>query len=97
MAFGDKRYNCKYSGPPKPLPKDGYDLVQVRCCCPGARRPTCAVSRAAGAGSDTKRLRVFLRCVCACVCRWKLEAVTGSLELELQAVLNYCVGAGKLN
>ncbi|KAH0517385.1 Niemann-Pick C1 protein [Microtus ochrogaster] len=30
-AFGDKRYNCKYSGPPKPLPKDGYDLVQELC------------------------------------------------------------------
>ncbi|KAK7826859.1 hypothetical protein U0070_026455 [Myodes glareolus] len=31
VAFGDKRYNCKYSGPPKPLPKDGYDLVQELC------------------------------------------------------------------
>ncbi|XP_042636184.1 NPC intracellular cholesterol transporter 1 [Orycteropus afer afer] len=31
IAFGDKRYNCRYSGPPKPLPKDGYDLVQFRC------------------------------------------------------------------
>lgn len=29
IASGDKRYNCEYSGPPKPLPKDGYDLVQV--------------------------------------------------------------------
>ncbi|XP_010585114.1 NPC intracellular cholesterol transporter 1 isoform X1 [Loxodonta africana] len=31
IAAGDKRYNCKYSGPPKPLPKDGYDLVQELC------------------------------------------------------------------
>ncbi|XP_037364629.1 NPC intracellular cholesterol transporter 1 [Talpa occidentalis] len=31
IASGDKRYNCKYSGPPKPLPKDGYDLVQELC------------------------------------------------------------------
>ncbi|XP_045383506.1 NPC intracellular cholesterol transporter 1 isoform X3 [Lemur catta] len=31
IASGDKRYNCKYSGPPKPLPKDGYDLVQEHC------------------------------------------------------------------
>ncbi|XP_044629465.2 NPC intracellular cholesterol transporter 1 [Equus asinus] len=31
IAFGDKRYNCEYSGPPKPLPKDGYDLVQELC------------------------------------------------------------------
>nr|AAB63372.1 NPC1 [Mus musculus] len=31
IATGDKRYNCKYSGPPKPLPKDGYDLVQELC------------------------------------------------------------------
>lgn len=29
IASGDKRYNCEYSGPPKALPKDGYDLVQV--------------------------------------------------------------------
>lgn len=29
IASGDKRYNCKYSGAPKPLPKNGYDLVQV--------------------------------------------------------------------
>ncbi|XP_008591737.1 PREDICTED: Niemann-Pick C1 protein, partial [Galeopterus variegatus] len=29
IAFGVKRYNCEYSGPPKPLPKDGYDLVQI--------------------------------------------------------------------
>ncbi|EHH29220.1 Niemann-Pick C1 protein [Macaca mulatta] len=28
IAYGDKRYNCEYFGPPKPLPKDGYDLVQ---------------------------------------------------------------------
>ncbi|XP_075389176.1 NPC intracellular cholesterol transporter 1 isoform X1 [Tenrec ecaudatus] len=27
----NKRYNCEYSGPPKPLPKDGYDLVQELC------------------------------------------------------------------
>uniref|UniRef100_A0A2K6FX77 NPC intracellular cholesterol transporter 1 n=1 Tax=Propithecus coquereli TaxID=379532 RepID=A0A2K6FX77_PROCO len=31
IASGDKRYNCKYSGPPKPLPKDGYDLLQEHC------------------------------------------------------------------
>ncbi|KAM4841405.1 NPC intracellular cholesterol transporter 1 [Thomomys bottae] len=31
IASGDKRYNCRYSGPPKPLPKDGYDLVQELC------------------------------------------------------------------
>ncbi|XP_012371151.1 Niemann-Pick C1 protein [Octodon degus] len=31
IASGDKRYNCKYSGPPKPLPKDGYNLVQELC------------------------------------------------------------------
>lgn len=31
IATGDKRYNCEYSGPPKPLPKDGYDLVQELC------------------------------------------------------------------
>ncbi|KAM6149068.1 NPC intracellular cholesterol transporter 1 [Erethizon dorsatum] len=31
IASGDKRYNCKYSGPPKPLPKEGYDLVQELC------------------------------------------------------------------
>ncbi|CAH7091274.1 Npc1 [Phodopus roborovskii] len=31
IAFGDKRYNCKYSGPPKPLPKDGNDLLQELC------------------------------------------------------------------
>ncbi|XP_055993909.1 NPC intracellular cholesterol transporter 1 isoform X2 [Sorex fumeus] len=31
IASGDKRYNCEYSGPPKPLPKDGYDLVQELC------------------------------------------------------------------
>ncbi|KAG8516795.1 NPC intracellular cholesterol transporter 1, partial [Galemys pyrenaicus] len=31
IASGDKRFNCKYSGPPKPLPKDGYDLVQELC------------------------------------------------------------------
>ncbi|KAL0613575.1 NPC intracellular cholesterol transporter 1 [Plecturocebus cupreus] len=31
MAYGDKRYNCEYSGPPKPLPKNGYDLVQELC------------------------------------------------------------------
>ncbi|OWK01765.1 NPC1 [Cervus elaphus hippelaphus] len=29
IASGDKRYNCRYSGPPKPLPEDGYDLVQI--------------------------------------------------------------------
>ncbi|XP_074056173.1 NPC intracellular cholesterol transporter 1-like [Macrotis lagotis] len=33
MASIGKRYNCEYSGPPKPLPKDGYDLVQE--ICPG--------------------------------------------------------------
>ncbi|XP_054841325.1 NPC intracellular cholesterol transporter 1 [Eublepharis macularius] len=26
-----KRYNCEYDGPPLPLPKDGYDLVQELC------------------------------------------------------------------
>ncbi|XP_045429817.1 NPC intracellular cholesterol transporter 1 isoform X4 [Pipistrellus kuhlii] len=31
IASGDKRYNCEYSGPPKPLSKDGYDLVQELC------------------------------------------------------------------
>ncbi|XP_053105399.1 NPC intracellular cholesterol transporter 1 [Hemicordylus capensis] len=31
IAFGDKRYNCEYNGPPLPLPKDGYDLVQELC------------------------------------------------------------------
>ncbi|KAI5940186.1 NPC intracellular cholesterol transporter 1 [Manis javanica] len=31
IASGDKRYNCKYSGPPKPLPEDGYYLVQELC------------------------------------------------------------------
>ncbi|XP_019509402.1 PREDICTED: Niemann-Pick C1 protein [Hipposideros armiger] len=31
IASGDKRYNCKYSGSPKPLPKNGYDLVQELC------------------------------------------------------------------
>uniref|UniRef100_A0A8C6DK86 NPC intracellular cholesterol transporter 1 n=1 Tax=Moschus moschiferus TaxID=68415 RepID=A0A8C6DK86_MOSMO len=31
IASGDKRYNCRYSGPPKPLPEDGYDLVQELC------------------------------------------------------------------
>uniref|UniRef100_A0A452R521 NPC intracellular cholesterol transporter 1 n=1 Tax=Ursus americanus TaxID=9643 RepID=A0A452R521_URSAM len=31
IASGDKRYNCQYSGPPKPLPKDGYDLMQELC------------------------------------------------------------------
>nr|XP_005587087.2 NPC intracellular cholesterol transporter 1 isoform X1 [Macaca fascicularis] len=31
IAYGDKRYNCEYFGPPKPLPKDGYDLVQELC------------------------------------------------------------------
>ncbi|XP_044538920.1 NPC intracellular cholesterol transporter 1 [Gracilinanus agilis] len=31
MASEGKRYNCEYSGPPKPLPKDGYDLVQELC------------------------------------------------------------------
>ncbi|XP_032943516.1 NPC intracellular cholesterol transporter 1 isoform X2 [Rhinolophus ferrumequinum] len=31
IASGDKRYNCKYSGAPKPLPKNGYDLVQELC------------------------------------------------------------------
>ncbi|XP_012870343.1 PREDICTED: Niemann-Pick C1 protein [Dipodomys ordii] len=31
IVSGDKRYNCKYSGPPKPLPKDGYDLIQELC------------------------------------------------------------------
>ncbi|EGV93491.1 Niemann-Pick C1 protein, partial [Cricetulus griseus] len=31
IAFGDKKYNCKYSGPPKPLPKDGNDLLQELC------------------------------------------------------------------
>lgn len=29
IASGDKRYNCRYSGPPNPLPHNGYDLVQV--------------------------------------------------------------------
>ncbi|XP_077208713.1 NPC intracellular cholesterol transporter 1 [Paroedura picta] len=27
----DKRYNCEYHGPPKPLPKDGYELLQELC------------------------------------------------------------------
>ncbi|XP_072460487.1 NPC intracellular cholesterol transporter 1 isoform X1 [Notamacropus eugenii] len=31
IASEGKRYNCEYSGPPKPLPKDGYDLVQELC------------------------------------------------------------------
>ncbi|XP_004465177.1 NPC intracellular cholesterol transporter 1 [Dasypus novemcinctus] len=31
IATGDKRYNCKYSGPPVPLPDAGYDLVQELC------------------------------------------------------------------
>ncbi|XP_054439425.1 NPC intracellular cholesterol transporter 1 [Pteronotus mesoamericanus] len=31
IASGDKRYNCEYSGPPKALPQDGYDLVQELC------------------------------------------------------------------
>ncbi|XP_043844297.1 NPC intracellular cholesterol transporter 1 isoform X1 [Dromiciops gliroides] len=31
MTSEGKRYNCEYSGPPKPLPKDGYDLVQELC------------------------------------------------------------------
>ncbi|XP_007487676.1 NPC intracellular cholesterol transporter 1 isoform X1 [Monodelphis domestica] len=31
MASEGNRYNCEYSGPPKPLPKDGYDLVQELC------------------------------------------------------------------
>ncbi|XP_059977805.1 NPC intracellular cholesterol transporter 1 [Lagenorhynchus albirostris] len=31
IASGDKRYNCRYSGLPKPLPEDGYDLVQELC------------------------------------------------------------------
>ncbi|XP_061452973.1 NPC intracellular cholesterol transporter 1 [Rhineura floridana] len=30
-ASGDKKYNCEYIGPPLPLPKDGYDLVQELC------------------------------------------------------------------
>lgn len=25
-----KKYNCDYSGPPKPLPAEGYDLLEVR-------------------------------------------------------------------
>ncbi|XP_027702658.1 NPC intracellular cholesterol transporter 1 isoform X1 [Vombatus ursinus] len=31
MTSEGKRYNCEYSGPPKPLSKDGYDLVQELC------------------------------------------------------------------
>ncbi|XP_074843385.1 NPC intracellular cholesterol transporter 1 isoform X2 [Carettochelys insculpta] len=31
IASGDKRYNCKYTGPPIPLPKNGYDLMQELC------------------------------------------------------------------
>ncbi|XP_028924174.1 NPC intracellular cholesterol transporter 1 isoform X1 [Ornithorhynchus anatinus] len=31
IASGDKRYNCEYSGPPIPLPEDGYDLIQELC------------------------------------------------------------------
>uniref|UniRef100_A0A8C8SLW0 NPC intracellular cholesterol transporter 1 n=1 Tax=Pelusios castaneus TaxID=367368 RepID=A0A8C8SLW0_9SAUR len=31
IASGDKRYNCEYLGPPIPLPKDGYDLMQELC------------------------------------------------------------------
>ncbi|XP_028659508.1 NPC intracellular cholesterol transporter 1 [Erpetoichthys calabaricus] len=27
----DKKYNCNYTGPPIPLAKDGYDLVQELC------------------------------------------------------------------
>ncbi|XP_048363973.1 NPC intracellular cholesterol transporter 1 [Sphaerodactylus townsendi] len=30
-APNDKRYNCEYDGPPLPLPKDGYELVQELC------------------------------------------------------------------
>uniref|UniRef100_UPI00398E95F7 NPC intracellular cholesterol transporter 1 isoform X1 n=1 Tax=Pristiophorus japonicus TaxID=55135 RepID=UPI00398E95F7 len=26
-----KRYNCKYDGPPKPLPKVGYELIEELC------------------------------------------------------------------
>ncbi|XP_051878695.1 NPC intracellular cholesterol transporter 1 [Pristis pectinata] len=26
-----KRYNCKYDGPPKPLPKEGYEIIQELC------------------------------------------------------------------
>ncbi|XP_069778710.1 NPC intracellular cholesterol transporter 1 [Narcine bancroftii] len=26
-----KRYNCQYDGPPKPLPKEGYELIQELC------------------------------------------------------------------
>uniref|UniRef100_H0XBD5 NPC intracellular cholesterol transporter 1 n=1 Tax=Otolemur garnettii TaxID=30611 RepID=H0XBD5_OTOGA len=37
IASGDKRYNCKYSGPPKPLPKDGPMSVfsHQKELCPG--------------------------------------------------------------
>ncbi|XP_012657471.1 Niemann-Pick C1 protein [Otolemur garnettii] len=31
IASGDKRYNCKYSGPPKPLPKDGFSHQKELC------------------------------------------------------------------
>ncbi|KYO48265.1 NPC intracellular cholesterol transporter 1 [Alligator mississippiensis] len=31
IASEDKRYNCAYEGPPIPLPKDGYDLVNELC------------------------------------------------------------------
>ncbi|XP_053252362.1 NPC intracellular cholesterol transporter 1 isoform X1 [Podarcis raffonei] len=31
VVSGDKRYSCEYKGPPLPLPKDGYDLVQELC------------------------------------------------------------------
>ncbi|XP_043921296.1 NPC intracellular cholesterol transporter 1 isoform X2 [Protopterus annectens] len=27
----EKHYNCNYTGPPKPLPHDGYDLMQELC------------------------------------------------------------------
>ncbi|XP_060099886.1 NPC intracellular cholesterol transporter 1 [Heteronotia binoei] len=30
-ASADKRYNCEYDGPPLPLPKDGYELLQEFC------------------------------------------------------------------
>ncbi|XP_029446991.1 NPC intracellular cholesterol transporter 1 [Rhinatrema bivittatum] len=28
---GDKNYNCEYTGPPKPLPREGYGFVQELC------------------------------------------------------------------
>ncbi|XP_038248354.1 NPC intracellular cholesterol transporter 1 [Dermochelys coriacea] len=31
IASEGKRYNCKYTGLPIPLPKDGYDLMQELC------------------------------------------------------------------